>query len=84
MRVFEIPLMPVVSGNGCSCVLSFPIKQEERGRSLLGESRSFPIVIHWEAGIPWTYVGTPMQSDFGHWWFSSSVYTSDAERTILL
>lgn len=36
MRVFEIPLIPAVSRNGCSFVpLSFSVKQEERGRSLL-------------------------------------------------
>lgn len=36
MRVLEIPLIPVVSGNGCSPLpSSFLVEQEERGRSLL-------------------------------------------------
>lgn len=52
MRVFEIPVIPAVSGNGCSCVpLSFLVKQEERGRSLL-ESESSLVVVRWESSCP--------------------------------
>lgn len=39
MRVFEIPHIPAVSGNGCSCVpLSFSVKQEERAEVFWRES----------------------------------------------
>lgn len=85
MRVFQIPLIPVVSGNGCCCVFSsFSVKQEERGKSLLGRGKALLLVIQWERGHPWPQAGLLEQSTFVQWQFSSSVHTNDAEKTILL
>lgn len=52
MRVSQIPLIPVVSGNGCCCVFSFSVKQEERGKKSPGERESSLAVIQWERGHP--------------------------------
>lgn len=65
------------------CLL-FLSQAGREGKKSPGERKSSLAVIQWERGHPWPQAGLLEQSTFIQWQFSSSVHTSDAERTILL